>query len=70
MLKKYFLLLSILSWISTHSFAQLITDNQDIYQVDHELKSFYTIVESILIEALDITFFENRDFHLCEIVVE
>jgi MscS family membrane protein len=33
MLKKYFLLLTILSWISTHSFAQLITDNQDVYQV-------------------------------------
>lgn len=33
MLKKYFLILTILSWISTHSFAQLITDNQDIYQV-------------------------------------
>ncbi len=33
MLKKYLLLLSLLIWISTHSFAQLISDNQDIYKV-------------------------------------
>ena len=37
MLKKYFLLVILLSWISTHSFAQLITDNQDIYQIGNSV---------------------------------
>lgn len=37
MLKKYFLLVILLSWISTLSFAQLITDNQDIYQVGNSV---------------------------------
>ncbi|MEB2784909.1 mechanosensitive ion channel family protein [Algoriphagus persicinus] len=37
MLKKYFLLLSLLLWVSTHSFAQLITDNQDIYKVGNSV---------------------------------
>lgn len=37
MLKKYFLLLSLLLWVSTHSFAQLISDNQDIYEVGNSI---------------------------------
>ncbi|MEB2781337.1 mechanosensitive ion channel family protein [Algoriphagus sp. C2-6-M1] len=37
MLKKYFLLISLLLWVSTHSFAQLIADNQDIYKVGNSV---------------------------------
>lgn len=37
MLKKYFLLLSLFLWVSIHSFAQLISDNQDIYEVGNSI---------------------------------
>ncbi|MEB2776825.1 mechanosensitive ion channel family protein [Algoriphagus sp. D3-2-R+10] len=37
MLKKYFLLISLFIWVNTHSFAQLITDNQDIYKVGNSV---------------------------------
>lgn len=37
MLKKYLLLLSLLIWVSTHSIAQLISDNQDIYKVGNSV---------------------------------
>ncbi|WP_057938271.1 mechanosensitive ion channel family protein [Algoriphagus resistens] len=37
MLKKYFLLLYLLLWVSTHTFAQLISDNQDIYEVGNSI---------------------------------
>jgi len=37
MLKKYLFLLSLYIWISTHSFAQLISDNQDAYKVGNSV---------------------------------
>lgn len=37
MLKKYFLLISLLIWVNTHSFAQLISDNQEIYKVGNSV---------------------------------
>lgn len=37
MLKKYFLLISLFIWVSNQSFAQLISDNQDAYEVGNSI---------------------------------
>ena len=56
--------------VNRNFIAVLTSCYQDIYQINDQLESFDSIVESVLVKALGVTLFENCDFHFCEIVVE